>query len=206
MKREFLKELGLTDEQIDRVMAENGKDIEKYKSDLETKEKELETKETELETLQGQLEAANKQIEDFKEMDIEGIKQAADDYKEKYEKAKQDAEAEIEALKFEHSLESALTKAGAKNVKAVKALLDIESLRNSKNVDSDLETAITTLKETDSYLFGDVEPEGTGGSLGNNPRQNQKVAITKEDFKNMGYKERLELKRENENLYNQLIE
>lgn len=166
MKREFLKELGLTDEQIDRVMAENGKDIEKYKSDLETKEKELETKETELETLQGQLEAANKQIEDFKEMDIEGIKQAADDYKEKYEKAKQDAEAEIEALKFEHSLESALTKAGAKNVKAVKALLDIESLRNSKNIDSDLESAIKTLQESDDYLFGETVPPGTGGSMG----------------------------------------
>lgn len=41
MKREFLKELGLTDEQIDKIMAENGKDIEKYKTLAETKEAEL---------------------------------------------------------------------------------------------------------------------------------------------------------------------
>ena len=34
MKRDFLKELGLTDEQIDSIMSENGKDIEKHKRDI----------------------------------------------------------------------------------------------------------------------------------------------------------------------------
>ncbi len=37
MKREFLKNLGLEDEVIDKIMAENGKDIEKAKGDLEEK-------------------------------------------------------------------------------------------------------------------------------------------------------------------------
>ena len=36
MKREDLKAMGLTDEQIDKVMAENGKDIEKQKTAAET--------------------------------------------------------------------------------------------------------------------------------------------------------------------------
>ena len=35
MKREFLKELGLSDEQVNSIMAENGKDIEKHKTELE---------------------------------------------------------------------------------------------------------------------------------------------------------------------------
>ncbi|MGL5715038.1 MAG: hypothetical protein ACRCXT_06885 [Paraclostridium sp.] len=35
MKRSFLKELGLESEVIDKIMSENGKDIEKYKSDIE---------------------------------------------------------------------------------------------------------------------------------------------------------------------------
>ena len=35
MKRSFLKELGLESEVIDKIMAENGKDIEKYKTDIE---------------------------------------------------------------------------------------------------------------------------------------------------------------------------
>ncbi|NLX61356.1 MAG: hypothetical protein GXZ06_02365, partial [Tissierellia bacterium] len=66
MKRQFLKELGLTDEQIDKIMAENGKDIEKYKTLAETKE-------TELKQLKEHLEEANAQIEKFKDMDIESI-------------------------------------------------------------------------------------------------------------------------------------
>lgn len=35
MKRSFLKELGLDSEVIDKIMTENGKDIEKYKTDIE---------------------------------------------------------------------------------------------------------------------------------------------------------------------------
>lgn len=166
MKREFLKGLGLADDVIDKVMEENGKDVEKTKSDLKAKGTELETKTKETETLQGQLKTANKQIEDFKEMDIEGIKKASNDYKEKYEKAKEDAEKEIEGLKFNHAIENALNKAGAKNAKAARALLDVEVLRKSKNTDKDIETAIEGLKETDGYLFGETGPEGTGGSLG----------------------------------------
>ena len=34
MKREFLKELGLTDEQIDKIMAENGGDIQREQDKL----------------------------------------------------------------------------------------------------------------------------------------------------------------------------
>src|SRR5699024_1435010 len=88
MKREFLKELGLEDSVIDKIMAENGKDIENAKGDVSKLEAEIKTKEKELETLQGQLKKANEQIEEFKDMDIDAIKKAADDYKEKYETAK----------------------------------------------------------------------------------------------------------------------
>lgn len=159
MTKEELLALGLTEEQIAEVFKINGKDVEKAKGDLTTKE-------TELASVKEQLKTANTEIESYKSMDIEAIKKAADEYKTKFEEAQANAQKEIESLKFEHSLESALTKAGAKNVKAAKALLDIESLRGSKNIDSDLETAITTLKESEEYLFGETEPIGTGGSIG----------------------------------------
>lgn len=194
MNREFLKGLGLEDEAIDKIMAENGKDIEKFKSESKTKE-------TELASVQKQLEDANKEIESFKEMDVEAIKKAADDYKAKYEKAQKDAEAEIEALKLEHSIESALK--GAKNVKAAKALLDMEGLRASKNIDKDMEAAITALKESDPYLFEEAEPAGTGGSLGAGAKQ-KRQAITKEEFNKMNYTERNQLFNDNPNLYNEL--
>lgn len=194
MNRAFLKALGLEDEAIDKIMAENGNDIEKYKSEAATKE-------TELASAKKQLEDANKEIESYKEMDVESIKKAADDYKAKYEQAKKDAEAEIEALKVEHTIESALK--GAKNIKAAKALLDMESLKTSKNIDKDMEAAITALKESDPYLFEETTPPGTGGSLGGGAKKKGQV-ITKEEFNKMGYTERNQLYIDNPNLYNEL--
>lgn len=39
MKREFLKDLNLEDEVIEKIMSENGRDIEKYKKEVEKKKK-----------------------------------------------------------------------------------------------------------------------------------------------------------------------
>ena len=80
MKREYLKQLGLEQDVIDKIMAENGSDIEELKQQLKTAE-------ADKETLSKQIAEANKQIEEFKGMDIEGIKKAAEDYKSKFEKS-----------------------------------------------------------------------------------------------------------------------
>lgn len=159
MTKEELLALGLTEEQIPGVFKINGIDVEKAKGDLETKE-------TELKTLQGQLDIANKQIEDFKDLDVEKIKQAAEDYKIKFEDAEKKSKEEIEKLQFEHELEGAIRDSKAKNVKAVKALLDIESLKGSNNRANDIKLAIEATRTENDYLFGEMDPEGTGGSLG----------------------------------------
>ena len=177
MTKEELIALGLTEEQISEVFKINGKDVEKAKGDLSTKE-------TELASTKEQLKTANTEIESYKSMDIEGIKASAESYKTKFEAAEKKAKEEIDALKFEHSIESALAKAGAKNVKAAKALLDIESLKNSKNMDVDIDVAITKAKESDPYLYGETDPSGTGGSLGNGSKgsQGEKNPWSKEHF------------------------
>lgn len=199
MTREELQALGFTEEQITELFKINGKDVEKAKGDLATKE-------TELAAAKEQLKTANTEIESYKTMDIEGIKQSANDYKTKFEEAQANAQKEIEALKFEHSLESALTKAGAKNVKAAKALLDIESLKTSKNVDADIEVAITKAKETDPYLYGEVDPNGTGGSKGGGAKGKGSTGITKEEFNKMSYKEKVDLYNKQPDVYKTLKE
>lgn len=103
MTKEELLALGLTEEQITELFKINGKDVEKAKGDLATKEQELaDTKKL--------LADANKEIEDFKELDVEGIKKAADDYKIKFEAAEQKAKEEIDKIKYEHSLIEYLNK------------------------------------------------------------------------------------------------
>ncbi len=122
MKTDFLKELGLEKDVIDKIMAENGKDIEGYKAQVSQLE-------TEKANLTQQLGDANTQIEGFRSLDVEGIKAAADEYKAKFEASEKKAKADIEKLQFEHALTGALSSAKAKNEKAVAALLDIDALK-----------------------------------------------------------------------------
>lgn len=65
----------------------------------------FETKETELNNLKNQLVEANKQINDFKEMDIDGIKKAAEDYKKKFEQAQKDAEEKERETQYNSNLD-----------------------------------------------------------------------------------------------------
>ncbi|MCR1897812.1 phage scaffolding protein [Irregularibacter muris] len=146
MKREFLKELRLEEETINKIMAENGKDIEKYKTLSETKEKEVKT-------LQGQLDTANKEIESYKEMDIESIKQSARDFQKKLEDTQVQAKADIEKLQFDHALEKALAGAKARNVKAVKALLDLEGLKLNNGELVGINEQLEKIKQENNYLF-----------------------------------------------------
>jgi predicted nucleic acid-binding Zn-ribbon protein len=155
MKREDLKTLGLTDEQIDKIMADNGKDIEKHKTAADTAK-------SELDSVKSQLVEANKTIEGFKGQDIEGVKKSADEYKAKFEQAEKDAQAQIAQLKFDHTLDGLLTAAKAKNLKAVKALLDTELLKKGYN-DTDGSIAgwddhLKKVKEANDFLFEPEQP------------------------------------------------
>lgn len=162
MKREELKALGLTDEVIESVMTMNGKDITKHQTAAQTAQ-------TTLETLQGQLTEANKQIEGFKNMDVDSIKKAADDYKTKWEQAQTDAAAQIAAVKFDHALESALTGAKAKNPKAVKALLssDLLKLQDDGTI-AGLKEQLEKIQTDNDYLFESAEKPPVIVKGGNN--------------------------------------
>ena len=69
------------------------------------------------------------------------------------EKAQQSHQAEIAALKLQHGVETAIRSAGGKSVKAISALLDMDSIRESENVDKALEDALSQLKKDSGYLF-----------------------------------------------------
>jgi DNA repair exonuclease SbcCD ATPase subunit len=94
MKREFLKELGLEDEAINKIMAENGKDIEGWKSkhaDTEQKLTEAQGKVTQYESKVAELEKLSAGNADLKkQLDDLNAKIAAD--KAAAEKAAADKE------------------------------------------------------------------------------------------------------------------
>ena len=192
MKTEFLKAMGLTEEQIADVMKENGKDVEAAKA-----------KYADYEDLKTRLTDADKAIEGFKAMDIDGIQKAAADWKQKAEQAEKDAAAKVAEMQFSGLLDTAITAAKGRNAKAIRALLDMDALQGSKNQSEDVKTAIEALKKENGYLFDDVSTPppfaaGTGTA---------KVGgMTKEAFAKLGYRERLELKQNDPKTYEEMKE
>lgn len=147
MKTEDLKAQGLTEEQITYVMAENGKDIAREQGDKKTLEKELEDTKT-------LLKDANKQIDSFKSMDIETIKKTAEDYKTKYEEADKKSKEDIAELKKSHAIDLALINTHhAKNVKSVRANLNLENIKLDGDKLIGFDDQIEALKKSDAYLF-----------------------------------------------------
>lgn len=191
MKRKFLEDMGLTKEQVDSVMTENGNDIEAAKGDLEQVK-------TELEQTKTQLLEANTTIDGFK--DYDQVKGQVEEYKTKYEQSKAEYESKIADMQFGTALDSAITAAGGRNAKAVKALLDVEALKASKDQTADIKAAIEACQKDNEYLFGAAEP--INNPIG--PTQGKALGITKEQFKTMGYKERLDLKQNSPEKYAEL--
>ena len=163
MKREFLKELEIEDALIDKIMAENGKDIEKFKANESTKD-------TSIADLKKQLSDANEQIEGFKGLDVEAIQKAADNWKIKAETAETEATKKIKQMQFDYALDNALTGAKAKNAKAVKALLDMDKLLpNDDGKIVGLDEQLTELQKDNAYLFDIKQADEGKPSYNYNP-------------------------------------
>lgn len=163
MKREFLQNLKVGDqplskEVIDAIMAENGRDIEAAKKPF-----------TDYDHLKTQLEEAQKTIQGFKDQDIEGVRKSARDWEEKYNQAVKDHEAKLADMAFDRKIEDAITGAKGKSSKAIKALLDMDALKASKNQDADIKAAMDALQKESGYLFGDEgnpPPYSSGAGTG----------------------------------------
>lgn len=198
MKREFLKnfkmgEQELPKEVIDAILDENGRDIEAARKPF-----------ADYDDLKARLEEADKTIEGFKGMDIDAIRKEADDWKAKAEQAKEDADAKVAEVEFNSRLTAAITGAKGKNAKAVMALLDLEALKTSKNQEADINAALEGLKKDSGYLFEEPQtPPPYAGGTGTHKLLGE---VTKEKFAGMGYRERLELKQSNPELYEQMKE
>ena len=170
---EWLKAIlgeGYTEEIDKQVSAEIGRGFV-AKADYNAKNEALKA-------AQGQLAEANKAIEGFKALDVEGIKKAADDWKAKAEQAEKDATEKIAAVKFDAQLDSAILAKKGRSAKAIKALLDTEALRGSKDLDKDLTAALDGLAKESGYLFeGETPPPYAGGTGTNPPAGGQDAAL-----------------------------
>ena len=132
MTRKQLEDLGLTKEQADSVMKINGDDIENAKGTGATEIKNLQT---EVDGLKTQVGDRDKQLETLKASagDNADLKKQIEDLQTENATAKANHESELNQLKIDFAVEKALTGAKAKNIKAVKALLELNDAKLDKD-------------------------------------------------------------------------
>ncbi len=153
----------------------------------------IERRDTELDSL----EKSNEDVENLKS-EILQLQEDKVAIEEEYRK-------EINNLKIENAIESAIIKAKGKNVKAIKGVLDIQQISIDENGEViGIENQIKQLLEDEEskFLFN-VADEVT--LRGVSPAKSEETrGITKNDFEKMSYKERVELYKNNEELYKEL--
>jgi len=200
MKKEDLVKLGLDDETAKKVADASAEELKGFIpkarfDEVNTEKKTLETtlaeRNTQLETLKnstGDVEALKKQIETLQ----------ADN------KTKDEAHAaEIKQLKLDTAIDSALTDAKAKNVKAVKALLELEGAELLEDgTVKGLTDQIKKLQgaEDSKFLF-DTEAKQTkmkGAVPGETGKEDADV-LTLDKFLALSTEEQIRFKTENEN-------
>ena len=132
MTRKQLEDLGLTKEQADSIMKINGDDIENAKGTAATEIKNLQT---EVEGLKTQVGDRDKQLETLKASagDNADLKKQIEDLQTENATAKANHESELNQLKIDFAVEKALTGAKAKNIKAVKPLLELNDAKLDKD-------------------------------------------------------------------------
>lgn len=153
MTRKQLEDLGLTKEQADSVMKINGDDIENAKGTASTEIKNLQT---EVEGLKTQVGDRDKQLETLKASagDNADLKKKIEDLQTENATAKATHESELNQLKIDFAVEKALTGAKAKNIKAVKALLELGEAKLDKDGNvKGLDEQIEKLRSGDDTKF-----------------------------------------------------
>lgn len=163
MTREFLQNFKVGDqplskEIIDSIMDENGRDIEAAKKPY-----------ADYDHIKEQLKTAQDGLKAFEGVDVAKLQGEITTLQGKLNDSDKNWQAKLDAMAFDGLVKEAITSAKGKNAKAIAALLDIETLKTSKNQEADIKTALENLKKDNGYLFDDdkTPPPYSGGTGGN---------------------------------------
>lgn len=149
MKRDEVKQKipGITDEQLDWLMGQNGADINAEKNKAAALQTQLDTASAQLKTAQDGLKA------------FEGVDVA--DLQNQITKLQGEMQAQADAFAFDTELDTQIRNAGGRNVRAIRGMLDVDALKASKNRSADIASALTACKTTDGWAFGSAETTKT---------------------------------------------
>lgn len=113
-----------------------------------------------------QLDDATQKLEGFKGVNVEELQGKISALTDDLASQKAAFDKQLADRDFDDMLNAAITGSKAKNVKAVRALLDLEAIKASKNQSADIEAALKKVKEENDYLFTSEEPIDNGQFVG----------------------------------------
>ena len=160
----ILKDAGLevTAEQlaaIDKEVKENYKTV----TDYEKQKDKLSAAEDKVKTL-------TESLDKFKDVDADKLNGEIAGLKKQLEEKDKTFASQIADRDFDDLVKDAIAEAKGRNPKAIKALLDVEALKASKNQKDDVAAALKKLAEAEDskMLFGEDQPAPVGkvGAIG----------------------------------------
>lgn len=150
MTKEQLMAMGLTEEQADKVLSAVNEDMKNYIPKHRFDEVNDANKE-----LKKQLTERDQQLEDLKKAagDNQELQKQIQELQKTNETTTAEYESKLKQVKLDAAVELALTAAKAKNIKAVKALLDLGKVELDGDQVKGLEDQIKKLKEAEDSKF-----------------------------------------------------
>ncbi len=156
---EIMKEYGLEvpedkKKNFEKAVLDNYKTV----SDYEVQSEKLKTAEEKVTTLTGNLEK-------FKDVNVEELNNTITQLKTDLENKDKELTNKLADRDFNDLLRESITSAKGKNAKAITALLDVDTLKASKNQKDDIAAALKALAEAEDskMLFGEPEAQNLGG-------------------------------------------
>lgn len=165
---EVLKKCGVEEDKANEIVKAMG-EAKIYTTNLEN----VDVRYNKLQEQKKQLEEASKtyqkQLEKLtkNDADVEALNKLVEQLQLSNKELEANHKQEMDRLQFNFALDSALTNAKSKNNKALKALLDVDSIKYQEGKFEGLQEQIEALQKDASYLFDlNTAPANTGG-LGN---------------------------------------
>lgn len=134
----------MTDEIIEAIMAENGRDVQAEQA-----------KYADYDSIKEQLQTAKDGLKAFEGVDVAQLQSQIAALNTQLSDKDKEWQGKLDAMAFDGKVKDAITAAKGKSAKAISALLDMDTLRASKNQDADIKTALEALKKDSGYLFDD---------------------------------------------------
>ena len=162
MTRDEIKAIlpNITKEELDKIMAINGSDIEKAKGDATALN-------TQITDLTNQITDRDNQLKELKSKvgDNETLKNKIEELENANKTAKSNYDKTVADMKRDYAVNNSIRDAKAKNVKAVRALLDMDKVKMDGETVVGLKDQLDALAKSDAYLFDveDTNPKVKGG-------------------------------------------